>query len=117
MPSNPDERGPGPNLPHLEALARAATADGWEPEYDGDGAMIHGGAIYIHDMYDEWRADAAYIAAANPATVLTLIERVREVERQRAALAMVCWQNKYNDQCALEQDWPNWRDWAEEGSE
>lgn len=77
-----------PNLAALEALAEAATPGPWvvdESDYDlrvilpADGtpgvAVVCEG---IRQGYDEGEADAAYIAAADPSTVLWLIRELRD---------------------------------------
>lgn len=78
----------------LRELAEKATQGPWETEYDNHG---NGG-------FSEWynvgpktgrprvaevhsgEANAAYIAAANPATILALLDRLEQAERERALL-------------------------------
>lgn len=96
------------DLDKLEALAKAATQGPWEQShregddemyrtqvYTADGETIASLAWYPKDMgggrIGTYRdANAAYIAAANPATILDLIASARrdaeEIERLRAAL-------------------------------
>ncbi len=82
-----------PDLDALAALAREATAGEWETPaekpwrvYSGD--VLIAVANGMTHPSDEVNADAnaAYIAAANPAVVLGLIEEIR---RLRAAVARV----------------------------
>lgn len=86
-------------LERLEALARAATPGPWRDvksqawvQRDKQGPHDETGSVCIAqcgDMQDadlvpfnadRWRADAAFIAAANPTTILSLIQRVKEAE-------------------------------------
>ena len=88
------------DIKELEALARAATPGEWE--YDGD--------VWFYDKENEtpWllsesydpvskggmdcsEADAAYIAAANPQTVLKLIEVIRVQQVWLEAIAESEW--------------------------
>ena len=81
------------DLDELERLARAATPGPWE--VDGDGRDICGfagrlGAANGEPPYEitenngfmrnSMAADAAFIAAANPAVVLELVRRLRAAE-------------------------------------
>lgn len=71
------------DLDELERLARAATPGPWED--DNSVVKTERGTIcYAHHSYEEegWQAEnnASLIAAANPATILSLIHRVREAE-------------------------------------
>ena len=97
-----------PPLSLLADLARAATPGPWhvevdeKPRHDGTPRVmcIHGPvSIVDHGLgperdcvviaetdggqYGPRYADAAYIAAASPSIVLELVERVRELERER----------------------------------
>jgi hypothetical protein len=77
--------------PHgdLEELARAATPGKWQVEHDkNDQANIYGPddhwvALLPHQcvvaLEQQMNRDAAYVAAANPARVLSLIGEVREL--------------------------------------
>ncbi len=67
------------DLDKLEALARAATPGPWT--YDGDIRASDGSFIIRDDRYSPTTpgdSDAAFIAAANPATALALIDEIRE---------------------------------------
>lgn len=79
------------DLSRLESLAREATPGEWETPadkpwrvYSGDVLIaVASGMTHPSDqVYAD--ANAAYIAAANPAAVLALIERVRELEAVNA---------------------------------
>lgn len=86
------------DLTQLEALARAATPGEWIVDDPNDhlfGVMKEGVLHYlgtaspssfsVSPTSDEQEAaNAAYIAAANPAAILALIERVRVAEAQVA---------------------------------
>lgn len=89
------------NLDDLEAKAKAATPGPWECSEVrtqcgrafriGSGEMLEAGkgCCIIYDDYpgnpeNERKANAAHIAAANPATVLELIRRFRELEAEKA---------------------------------
>lgn len=71
-------------LERLEALARAATPGPWGIDNSvvtsGDGTIC-----YAHHPHErpQWQAEdnAAFIAAANPTAILSLIQRVREADR------------------------------------
>lgn len=74
------------DLDALAALAREATAGPWFRPIANDTAIRSDDVDIAQTVgaYElEWQrmeADAAYIAAANPAAVLALIARVRELE-------------------------------------
>lgn len=77
------------DLTQLEALARAATPGEWHVWGDTDITAVHVESTVAGDTYtiavaEGWngngKANAAYIAAANPAAILALIERVRVAE-------------------------------------
>jgi len=80
MPTSPTD------LSRLETLAREATPGDWYVDPvryphtvgDPDGHRI------VETYGKNRAANAAYIAAANPAAVLALIERVRELEADAA---------------------------------
>jgi hypothetical protein len=86
------------DLDELEAKARAATPGKWCIKLGqatfGDGSQV---AYVMQDApdphaviaYEVALTDAAHIAAANPATVLALIERVRRAERENEVLGTV----------------------------
>jgi hypothetical protein len=73
-------------LAALEAAARAATPGPWFRAIANDTAIRSDDVDIAQTVgaYElEWErmeADAAYIAAANPAAILALIQRVREAE-------------------------------------
>jgi hypothetical protein len=76
------------DLDELARLARAATQGPWvvtAEHGDGNVCMAHGD--YPNSGYAHWGhlrvRDAAYIAAANPETVLALIAGFREMEAER----------------------------------
>lgn len=84
------------DLNDLEAKARAATAGRWRTHKKYP-KSVHCGSVSKtviiaaceHRLYrseEMCQADAAYIAAANPAAVLELIERVRELEATHNAI-------------------------------
>lgn len=83
-----------PDLDALAALAREATAGEWkvgQPITEGRVTVAYVGTDCGHLTGDGYNFearyhDAAYIAAANPAVVLGLIEEIR---RFRAAVARV----------------------------
>ncbi len=89
------------DLDELEQLARAATPGEWKyrhhPRLGGfvEAPMSRGmnyGLEVLGDDYtgygdDEQKsADAQYIAAANPATLLVLLDRLRKAEAEREQL-------------------------------
>jgi hypothetical protein len=73
------------NLDDLEAKAKAATPGPWKSAYvkghafDQVFAEVNGGD-FLCDVYGKTSVDAAYIASANPATMLALTARIRELE-------------------------------------
>ena len=85
-------------LSELEKLAREATKGEWEnnggfvrsrlpQEYVGDSIKITLSTTWIAETvrgegYIKGNKNAYFIAAANPQTVLALIERVRELEEK-----------------------------------
>jgi hypothetical protein len=86
------------NLEELKRIAEAATPGNWGYSYDGSGdfsintdAFEHTGDRCIASLWRSYTdsgklykdGDAAFIAAANPQTVLSLIDRI---ERLRSAL-------------------------------
>lgn len=94
-------------LDRLEALARAATPGEWAAYLGGIksnptvGAVVSGKASHIcllscsreyrdraRRTREQSRADASFIAAANPASILRLIDRVRELEECERALKL-----------------------------
>lgn len=90
------------------------------------------GAAYAYHAIDMSDADYAHICAANPETMILLIERVRELEGQRnealvAAMDMYDWsgsgitvERDHGIQMAmdrLEKQCPDWRSWATEGGD
>lgn len=78
------------DLDALEKLAREATPGPWEIEYGtgDDEGEVYGLRARLGErlietdtgIYPPRRRDAAFIAAANPSTVLALVARVRELE-------------------------------------
>jgi hypothetical protein len=76
------------DLDGLAALAQAATPGPWVVSLDG---------VYEADMSaritrvsgnpEVAHADAAFIAACDPDTILALVERAKDADRQRAAIA------------------------------
>lgn len=82
------------DLDELERLAKAATPGPWRMvALSSHYGVTHGDyrfptVVYAHEGWDGYgngssRPNADYIAAANPATVLALIARVREAEANR----------------------------------
>lgn len=80
------------DLDELETLARSATPGEWtadgqcniwagHPELHSNVTLA---TVYRSKLFEDWQkqaeADAAYIAATNPAVVLALIERLRQAE-------------------------------------
>jgi hypothetical protein len=87
-----------PSLDALEAAAKAATPGPWEVHRPDDshtdvttGENADGMRTLIADMDLSSRADAHFIALANPAVVLGLVERVRKAE---AMLRTVEWKGE-----------------------
>lgn len=76
------------DIDKLKALAKAATPGPWQA--DGDDVIPDPnraeGIIAWCDFAQKDQRDAQYIAAAYPATILALIERVREAKAERNAL-------------------------------
>lgn len=74
------------NLSRLESLAREATPGEWTAAREANTywtVMIRGDTPLVRYANE---CDAAYIAAANPAAVLALIARVRELEGRLEAM-------------------------------
>ena len=72
------------NINELEKLAKAATPGPWrqsEHEHLKDCIMTHGSnpVIYCDEVPIMALEDAAYVAAANPQTILAMIELMREM--------------------------------------
>lgn len=96
------------DLDRLEALARAATPGPWKPtdgyeasqagRHDDDVSVLEdasGDPVIEHVYYDGHHTivrprDVQFIAAANPAVILDLVERLRAAERPRIASCTVC---------------------------
>ncbi|RXZ42654.1 ead/Ea22-like family protein [Crenobacter cavernae] len=89
-------------LQELRTLAEAATPGPWSSDkaipargFCAQVWDLHGRALVTHDSVSERASvDCAYIAAANPATILALLdelalrdERIAELEQDRATLA------------------------------
>lgn len=74
----------------LRQVAEAATPGPWGVTQDEDSGarMVFSGDIHLCDVseWSRWLGNAAYIAAANPATMLALLD---EVEALRAAVGRV----------------------------
>lgn len=69
----------------LRALAEKATPGPWQPS--GDSIEVHrGGTLFVAYRGNGTYDDAAFIAAANPTTVLALLD---ENERMRAAVSVM----------------------------
>jgi hypothetical protein len=74
------------DLDKLAELARAATPGPWEhgtgyeQSEPGDFVSAAGGEVVVCEDQAPTAADAAFIAAANPAAVLALVERLRAAE-------------------------------------
>ena len=69
-------------LSSLESLARAATPGPWDTKEGPDFSEI-----FAHDkniaLIGSQHADAAFIAAANPAAILGLIADLRQTQKER----------------------------------
>jgi hypothetical protein len=79
-----------PDLSHLSALAAAATPGPWRNGSDPS----HFDAPEVTDdktfsYYVPKDANAAFIAAANPAAILSLVDRVRQLEECLLSTAAV----------------------------
>lgn len=66
--------------PHLPKLAEAATPGPWFVEHGGVFNATRGYMVVPTGDSDQDRADAAFIAAANPAAIAELIERARRLD-------------------------------------
>ena len=85
------------DLEKLEQLAKAATPGRWPNFNDADIRE----QLWRHYDWDKKResrspicipySDAEYIAAANPETMLALIERIKKLEAVAKAGRRVCW--------------------------
>ena len=84
----------GDTIDKLEELARKATRGPWRAANGQGSASVacKDCAIYINvrtcevdECVERWQADARYIAACSPATILPLLERYRAMERVVAA--------------------------------
>ena len=79
------------NLDNLESKAKAATPGPWKSAYVKGHAFdqvfveVNGGE-FLCDVYGKTSVDAAYIASANPATMLALIAHIRELKAENVAL-------------------------------
>ena len=82
-------------LDELEKLAKAATPGPWKVKFDinvsdREGVSVLGaGGTDATAHFDRNRNNATFIAAANPATVLRLVELLRE--SQAAINDLLCW--------------------------
>jgi len=103
------------DLGELERLARLATAGPWWTECENDGendgvyAFVPGGRPNGEGLFQvrryygreapNWRANRDFVAAANPAVVLTLIEAIRErnaeADRLRYERDQARWERDY----------------------
>lgn len=79
------------DLDTLERLAREATQGPWSVDAKSKGELWIAGSLRVvpvcmvtasGNITDRDKADAAFIAASNPAVVLSLIERIRELEKK-----------------------------------
>ena len=78
------------DIPRLAALAEAATPGPWEMDdaeiFAANGRCIGSTALWDDaPNADQSIADAAYIAAADPTTILALIRRVQAAEAELVA--------------------------------
>lgn len=74
----------------LRGLAEAATPGPWTVE-EGDYSLCYVAGNHKGDLHDAVAEmvipdDAAYIAAANPQAILGLLDRIAELEAERAVL-------------------------------
>jgi hypothetical protein len=92
----------GKQLDTLEAKCRKASRGKWFAVKSSDGMEIAAGHVLenrpglcrmapggvwvleLSDLNDNWRNDRAFIVAAQPDTVLSLIARIRELEAEAA---------------------------------
>lgn len=113
------------DLAKLKALAEAATPGPWRADFTRISGYVwpEKGPWICNTIIPVWAAcggtgkdtpgykDTSYIAAANPTTILALIERVEELERERNEMGVfvALWATKYGrdlygDDCTLRQD-------------
>ena len=95
-------------LAELEQLAGKATPGPWEwedREVDEEGygyipeCSYLVGAICLAGHHEGYEDDCDFIAAANPATILALLQHVRELSKDRERLDAIeanCWDVRYN---------------------
>lgn len=74
----------------LEAAAKAATPGPWTAKEGPDFSEIFANDKNIA-LVGSQHVDAAYIAAANPATILELIAELRQAKAKQKWLAEVLW--------------------------
>lgn len=82
----------------LRRLASAATPGPWE-SVDGDVWTPAECSFALEGINDQRGANAAFIASANPATVIALLDRIAELERELQAVHVLdAWatKNRYN---------------------
>lgn len=74
------------DLDHLEVAAKAATPGPWRVDCPRKNARIKSGDMFVMESYAanavRLDADAAFIAAANPETILALIRELRELRQE-----------------------------------
>jgi hypothetical protein len=81
------------DLPRLAALAEAATPGPWEMD-DQEVFAANGRCVGSTELFDDAPnadqsiADSAYIAAADPATILALIGQLEVMEQKAVGIAM-----------------------------
>ena len=73
-------------LKELERLCLAATPGPWEPVHKEGGWSVFSGNQFLafvgdSDRQTDWRGNAEYISAANPDTILKMVELIGEMEK------------------------------------
>lgn len=104
------------DLDAIEQAARAATPGPWETGEAHPEGIPYVGARFMDEVYSrvsspymsragcETIADAAFIALANPATVLVLIERLRAAEARVQVLIDTAEDRQTRDWWDVERD-------------
>ena len=102
----------------LERLARRASQEPWEAS--GSSIQIHrGGTLFVSYRGNGTTDDAAFIAAANPATILALLseraELLATVERLRGALEFYADEDNWFGVYMVGRG-PMGEDWSQDGN-
>lgn len=85
----------------LRRLAQAATPGPWKVVKDHRWPGVHGGDVILGGSFCDYSVpddeDEAFIAAANPATVIELLDEIERLRTENEAV----WLDGYKAACAL----------------